>query len=128
MKLLFPLMLLYSLFLFLRGHNHVGGGFVGGLVAAGAFALYAMANDVKDLCKILRVDTLTIICLGLFFALVAGLIPVFFNDSFLTGLWSSYELPPFVPFDAGTPILFELGVYLVVVGSVMTILISLMEE
>ncbi|HMN02746.1 MAG TPA: MnhB domain-containing protein, partial [Geobacter anodireducens] len=55
-RLLLPLLLLFSLFLLLRGHNEPGGGFVGGLVAAAAFALHALAHGVAAARRVLRVE------------------------------------------------------------------------
>ena len=58
-RFLVTLLLLFSIFLLLRGHNEPGGGFVGGLVAAGAFALYGLASNVVEARRALRVDTRT---------------------------------------------------------------------
>jgi len=128
MRLLLPIMLLYSVFLFLRGHNHSGGGFVGGLVAGGAFALYAMSCHISELKQLIKIDPCTLLSWGLLIALVAGLLPIFIDHPFLSGEWVTFHLPRFGEIHLGTPMLFELGVYLVVIGATMTIINSLMEE
>ncbi len=63
-RYLLPLLLLFSLFLLLRGHNEPGGGFVGGLVAVAAFALYALAAGTQEARSLLRVDTRTLMAVG----------------------------------------------------------------
>ena len=71
-RLLMPLLLLFAVFLLLRGHNEPGGGFVGGLVAAAAFALYVIAYGVERARRALLVKPLTLLGAGLLIALVSG--------------------------------------------------------
>ena len=71
-RLLMPLLLLFSVFLLLRGHNEPGGGFVGGLVAAAAFALYVIAYGVERARQALLVKPLTLLGAGLLIALASG--------------------------------------------------------
>lgn len=125
-RLLLPLMLLFSLFLLLRGHNEPGGGFVGGLVVAAAFALYTLAHGEKEGRRMLRVAPLQLVATGLLIALTSGLLPLLAGLPFLTGLWSSVPAP--VIGHAGTPLLFDLGVYLLVAGMSLLIIFTLMEE
>ena len=72
-RLLMPLLLLFSVFLLLRGHNEPGGGFVGGLVAAAAFALYGIAFGVQRARQALLVKPMTLLGVGLLIALLSGL-------------------------------------------------------
>lgn len=125
-RLLLPLMLLFSLFLLLRGHNEPGGGFVGGLVVAAAFALYTLAHGEKEGRRLLRVEPLRLVAAGLSISLVSGLLPMLSGRPFLTALWSTVPAP--VIGHAGTPLLFDLGVYLLVAGMAMLIIFTLMEE
>lgn len=126
-RYLMPVLLLFSLFLLVRGHNDPGGGFTGGLVAASAFALYAIAFDVSDARQLLQVEPRLLIGIGLFMALSSGLIaPLFTGEPFLTGKWSGLALPTVG--ELGTPLLFDTGVYLVVVGITLLIIFSLAEE
>jgi multicomponent Na+:H+ antiporter subunit B len=125
-RYLFPLLLLFSLFLLLRGHNEPGGGFVGGLVAAAAFSLYAIAEGVATARRVLGVDSRALIGVGLLVAAVSGLIPLAAGQPFMTGMWSDYTVP--LLGKVGTPLLFDIGVYLVVVGVTLTIVFSLAEE
>lgn len=125
-KYLMPLLLIFSIFLFLRGHNHPGGGFVGGLTAAAAYALFAISNGVDNTKKLLGFDSIRLISAGLLLAFISGVIGIAYGKSFLTGIWWNSELP--VVGKVGTPLLFDLGVYLLVLGIVVKIIFSLAEE
>jgi multicomponent Na+:H+ antiporter subunit A len=121
-RLLMPLLLVFSVFLLLRGHDQPGGGFVGGLVAASAFALYAIACGVQQARGALPVRPLTLLGTGLLVALVSGLPAVFRGQPFLSALWAAE------PVALGTPYLFDLGVFLVVAGVVLMMIFTLAEE
>jgi multisubunit Na+/H+ antiporter MnhB subunit len=130
-RLLMPLILLLSAFVFFRGHNDPGGGFVGGLLAATAFALLEKAEGLAAARRTLRFDPRSIAAAGLGCSLAAGLWGGLEYGAFLEGVW------PFVTVDAaggkhGLPIgsiaLFDLGVYLVVLGTVCGILFALEES
>jgi multicomponent Na+:H+ antiporter subunit A len=121
-RLLMPLLLLFAVFLLFRGHNQPGGGFVGGLVAAAAFALYAIAFGVANARQALLVRPLTLLGAGLLLALGSGVPAVLRGQPFLTAVWVSESLP------VGTPALFDVGVFLVVAGVVLMMVFSLAEE
>lgn len=123
-KLLTPLMLLFSVFLLLRGHDESGGGFIGGLVAAGAFALYAAAYGSALSRRTLRVTPLELMSVGVGLALAAGLVPLFFGEAILTGLWVEFTLGG-ADIKTGTVLLFDIGVYLLVIGTVLTVIYEL---
>jgi multicomponent Na+:H+ antiporter subunit B len=125
-RYLLPLLLLFSIFLLLRGHNEPGGGFVGGLVAAAAFALYAIAYDVPQARRALGIDPRTLMAVGLLAAAGSGGLSLVAGKPFMTGLWSAQEVP--VLGKVGTPLVFDSGVYLVVIGVVLMIIFTLAEE
>lgn len=125
-RYLLPLLLLFSIFLLLRGHNEPGGGFVGGLVAAAAFALYAIAYDVPQARRALGIDPRTLMAVGLLAAAGSGGLSLVAGKPFMTGLWSAQEVP--LLGKVGTPLLFDSGVYLVVIGVVLMIIFTLAEE
>lgn len=125
-RYLMPLMLVFSVFLLIRGHNEVGGGFVGGLVATNALMLYAIALSPAALRKLLPVEPHVLVSAGLLSALISGLIPLLTGQPFMTGLWLKNPIP--VIGKIGTPLLFDTGVYLVVIGVVTWILLTLAEE
>jgi len=125
-RYLLPLMLIFSFFLLLRGHNEPGGGFVGGLVAAAAYALYLIANGVDEAKKLLKAEPIKLIALGLLLAVISAFISVVTGQDFMTGVWAKNEFP--VIGKVGTPLLFDLGVYFLVLGIVLKIVFSLAEE
>ena len=125
-KFIIPLLLIFSFFLLLRGHNEPGGGFSGGLVAASAYALFAIANGVSEAIKFLKVDPIFLIGCGLLIALISALLPLLSGESFMTGVWLSNEIP--VVGKLGTPLVFDIGVYILVLGIASKIIFSLSED
>lgn len=125
-RLLLPLLLVFSVFLLLRGHNAPGGGFAGGLVAAAGFVLHTFANGVPATRRMLGADPRALIGAGLLVAAGSGLPALLAGKPFLTGVWLPSPLP--IVGKVGTPVLFDAGVYLLVVGIVLTILLALAEE
>lgn len=128
-RFLVGLMLLFSLFLLWRGHNEPGGGFIGGLVAAAALIVHGLAEGPQVMRRLLRIDPRTLVLIGLLMAVVAGILPMLTGQAFLTGLWM------FIGATAtdqglalGTPLIFDIGVYLVVVGGVAGMFITMEEE
>lgn len=129
-RFMFPLLLLFSLFLLLRGHNDPGGGFVGGLVAASAFALFALSYDVPAARRALGFDPQWPISIGLLIALASGAWSLAFGwPPFAHRFaWGEVTAPAWGKLHLGTPLLFDLGVYLVVLGVTLTIILTLAEE
>jgi multicomponent Na+:H+ antiporter subunit B len=130
-RLLTPLMVAFSLFVLLRGHNEPGGGFIGGLIATTAFALYAKALGVTATRAALRVAPESIAVSGLGFAVLAGLWGLIGGGDFLEGMWPLVTTTPEggkSGLPVGSVLLFDVGVYLVVVGSVLAILFALEED
>jgi multicomponent Na+:H+ antiporter subunit B len=127
-RYLVPLLILFSIFLLLRGHNEPGGGFVAGLVAAAAFALYALASGVPAARRALPVDTHNLIGAGLLVSLSSGIFPMLLGEPFLTGKWAKITVPILGELEIGTPFIFDIGVSMVVVGVTLLIIFSLAEE
>lgn len=126
-QLLLPLLLLFSVFLLLRGHYLPGGGFVGGLVASIAFVLHAFAYNLQSSKNLLRIHPGYLIPIGLTVAILSGIVPMVFESlPFMTGVWYPDPIP--VIGSIGTALFFDIGVYLVVVGSVLTIMMTLSES
>lgn len=122
-----PLMILFSIYLLMRGHNDPGGGFSGGLVAAAGFCLDAFARNVTDARRSLRVYPKLLIGIGLLIALGSGVPGLIQNNAFLTGIWYPVPLPVVGTIKVGTPLVFDVGVYLAVIGITLTIVMTLME-
>ncbi len=121
------LMMLFSVFVLLRGHNEPGGGFIGGLVAVSALAIFGIANGVAAVRKALWFHPMAISAFGLFMAAVAGLISLAAAVPFMTGLWI-YPSVLGVEIPLSTVMLFDIGVYFVVVGSITSIALALEAE
>ena len=126
-RYLTPLLLIFSVFLLWRGHNQPGGGFAGGLVAAAPFALLSIAFGAAEARRVLHVEPHMLIGTGLLIALASGVLSMLAGYPFLTGTWAYLRLPGFAPVDVGTPVLFDLGVYLLVIGVTLSIIFTLEE-
>lgn len=123
---LVPLVLLFSVFLLLRGHNSPGGGFAGGLVAASVFVLHAIVFGVPAARRAIHIHPPALFIWGVIVAVASGLVGPLLGGEVLKAWW----LPGTVPIvgHLGTPLLFDVGVYLTVVGAVLTVVFSLLED
>ncbi len=121
------LMVLFSIFILLRGHNEPGGGFIGGLIAASAFAIYGIANGVPPVRRALYFHPISIAGFGLFIAILAGVLSMFVGVPFLTGLWVYPKIGQ-VELALSTTLIFDIGVYCVVVGAITSIALALEER
>lgn len=124
-KFIIPGMFLFSIFLLFRGHNEPGGGFVGGLVAAAAVILYTLANGVEMAEEMLHVSPQMLMATGLLMALLAGITGWVAGKEFMTGIWLDVSIPVMGKF--GTPVLFDIGVYLLVTGMVVKVIFTLAD-
>ena len=125
-RVLMPLLLLFAVFLLLRGHNEPGGGFVAGLVVAASFVLYSIAYGVDAARRALLVEPSTLLGGGPLIALLSGIPAVLLGRPFLTALWVKVGVGS-VTIDLGTPLLFDIGVFLAVIGVVVTIVFTLAD-
>ena len=128
-RILVALILLFSVFMLLRGHNEPGGGFIGGLVAAIGLTLYAIGHGTREARRALRADPRTIVMIGLAMTIIAAALSLLSGDEFFSGQWL------FIgggEGDKGLPIssvlLFDVGVYLAVIGAVLTLVFALEDE
>jgi multicomponent Na+:H+ antiporter subunit B len=124
---LLPLLALFSLYLLLRGHNAPGGGFIGGLVAAAAVTLYVFSVDVAAARRVLGATPQTVFAIGLIIATLSAFPGAFLDEPFFKGVWTSLDVPGFGELKLGTPLLFDVGVYLTVIGFALTIVLTLAE-
>jgi multicomponent Na+:H+ antiporter subunit B len=127
-RFVLPLLLLFSVFLLLRGHHEPGGGFSGGLVAAAAFVLYRFAFGREEVRRVLPVDARALIGAGLLVAIAGGSAALLAGRPLMTGLWWEVPVPGVGDLDLGTPLVFDVGVYLAVVGVTLSIILPLAEE
>jgi multicomponent K+:H+ antiporter subunit A len=124
-RLLLPLAVLVSLYLFLRGHNAPGGGFIAGLVLALALILQYVANGQQWVEQRLRTDFRAWIGCGLLTAGAAGVGSWIFGAPFLTSTYAYWTLPVLGALPLASAVVFDLGVYLTVVGATMLALASI---
>jgi len=122
---LLPILLLFSIFLLLRGHYHPGGGFVGGLIASIAFVLHSFTHGTEATLRLLRIHPGVLIPAGLGLSALSMFAPMISGKPVMTGLWIEEPLP--VIGLIGSALFFDLGVYLVVVGVVLTILFTISQ-
>lgn len=124
---LLALILIFSAWILLRGHNSPGGGFIAGLMTASAFALYLIAHGAARLRRILFLKLEIMLGLGLLSALGSGFVGLLTGRPFLTTEWTRTFYFKSVPLTFGTPLLFDFGIYLVVVSSVLIMILALKE-
>jgi multisubunit Na+/H+ antiporter MnhB subunit len=122
-RLMVGLILVFAVYLLMRGHHAPGGGFAAALVAGTAFALLAITEGPQKVRHAVRLTPATIATAGLSLSLAAGLLPLVFSRPFLTGIWWH----PAQHLALGTPMLFDVGVFLAVLGAILAILLALEE-
>ncbi len=120
--LLFYAIMVGSAYLLFAGHNRPGGGFVGGLVAGAAISLRYIAGGIYEVRHISPLRPWTILGLGLIVASVTAMLPVLFGYPVLEGAYRSIELPVFGTVALASALVFDIGVYLVVIGLVLMVL------
>jgi multicomponent Na+:H+ antiporter subunit B len=170
-RILIPIFIIFSVYILFRGHNHPGGGFIGGLIGAIAFVFHTMThgpqqtvdtflkinlygyprqpnqsrslylmrmmrvnvwrrrrkalhNDVQH--HMIHIEPIFIIATGLFLAASSGVAGLVFGKPFMSAFWADFSIP--IIGTPGTPILFDIGVYLLVLGVVLKITFVMSEE
>ncbi|MBC5636059.1 Na(+)/H(+) antiporter subunit B [Ornithinibacillus sp. BX22] len=118
----------FSVYLFFAGHNSPGGGFIGGLVTAAAVVLLYMAYGIDFVNKILPINFRALISVGLLVAFLTGVGSFLFDVPFLSHTFGYFEFPIFGEVELATAMLFDLGVYLTVVGVTVTIIINIAND
>lgn len=124
-QIILPLALLVSVYIFLRGHNQPGGGFIAGLITAIALLLQYIARGYEWTSSRLPLSYPVISVLGLVVAVLTGLGSWLFGYPFLTSSFGYFDIPLIGKTELATAMLFDLGVYLAVVGAALMILVNL---
>lgn len=125
-RFLVGLLFLFSIYVLIRGHNEPGGGFIGGLLAGSALALHALAYGVPEARKLLRVDPRTLIASGAVCLVTAATASLVVGREMLTGLWLKQPIPGLGK--VSSVLVFDIGVYLAVMGMALLVLFTLGEE
>ena len=124
-RAMLPLVLMAGAYIFLRGHNEPGGGFIAGLVVAIALIMQYMASGFVWAHQRMKVDYHALIGCGVLVAGLTGLGAMFVGRPFLTSSFGYVSLPVLGEFELATAMGFDLGVFLTVVGAVMLALANL---
>ncbi len=127
-KIIVFIIITFSAFLFFAGHNNPGGGFIGGLMAASALVLVALAFGIETIRKVVPFNFHIVTALGLLIALLTGAGAFLFDVPFLSHYFEYRDLPLLGYTALHTAVLFDLGVFLSVVGVTMTIILSIGED
>lgn len=122
-RLMTPILLILALFLLLRGHNLPGGGFIAGLMAAAAFELQILGRGVDEVQESLGRFLQPLMGLGLLVAVSSALAGIF-RGVFFKGLWGDI-LPGGLEYVLGSPVIFDVGVFCVVVSVATSYLLGL---
>jgi len=116
-QFLFFIINLFALYLMLRGHNYPGGGFIAGLATGVSILLLSLALGMLEVDRYLRFDPIRLAACGLLLAALTSLAPALFGQAFLEHFHLHlHHVPLFGDLHVGTPLMFDGGVYLVVVG------------
>lgn len=119
------LLVVFSVFVLLRGHNEPGGGFIGGLLLASAFAVHALCMGGEATQSLLRIRPIIVAGLGMLMSGIAGLMGLIMHGDFLSAVWFG-QIPGIGK--VGSVMIFDVGVYLVVFGAVTAVVLGLMDE
>ncbi|WP_202080726.1 Na(+)/H(+) antiporter subunit B [Caldalkalibacillus salinus] len=127
-KIVSFIILTFAVYIFFAGHHNPGGGFIGGLMTAGALVLLYLAFDLETMRKIIPVDYKIITALGLLMALGTGIGAILLGYPFLSHTFDYKDLFILGETELATALLFDIGVYLTVIGVTMTILLTIGED
>jgi multicomponent Na+:H+ antiporter subunit B len=120
------LIVIFSVFVLLRGHNEPGGGFIGGLIAVSAIAIYGLSNGAEAAKRVMYLSPIQISGVGLALSAFAGFFSIPAAKPYLTGIWIFPEILG-TEVKLSTILIFDIGVYLVVVGAFSAIALALEE-
>lgn len=118
----------FAVNLFFSGHHHPGGGFIGGLTfSAGLFLMY-LAFDIETVKKHIPIDFKVVAAIGVLIAVLTGVFGMLFDEPFLTQTFDYFDLPIFGETELASAVLFDVGVALAVIGTAVTIILSISED
>lgn len=118
----------FAINLFFAGHNNPGGGFIGGLTFASALTLLYLTFDINSVQKNMPIDAKTVAAIGVLIAVFTGIGGMIFGDAFLEQTFGHIYLPIFGETELATAVLFDVGVALAVIGTGVTIILSISED
>jgi len=122
------IILTFSIDLFFSGHHNPGGGFIGGLAIASALVLMYLTLGTEIVNKLVPVDFKTVAAIGVLIAVLTGAGSFLFDVPFLSQTYGYFELPILGKTELATALIFDTGVALAVIGSAVTIILSISED
>jgi len=122
------IILAFSVFLFFAGHNNPGGGFIGGLMTASGLILLYLSFDLKTIKKVIPFDYAKVIASGLLLAIITGFIGIIFGFPYLKQFFGYFQVPILGEIELTTALPFDLGIYLVVVGFTLLVILTIAED
>ncbi|ALC90869.1 cation:proton antiporter [Bacillus sp. FJAT-18017] len=122
------IILTFAINLYFSGHHYPGGGFIGGLTLASAVTLLFLTYDIESVRENVPVDFKAMAAVGVLIAVMTGAGGMLFNEPFLTQAFDYFNLPIFGKTELATAVIFDLGVALAVIGTAMTIIITISED
>ncbi|MDQ0207809.1 Na(+)/H(+) antiporter subunit B [Alkalicoccobacillus murimartini] len=122
------IILTFGVYLFLAGHHEPGGGFIGGLVLASALVLLYLAFDIETVAKGIPINYRLMAGIGVLISVCTGIGALFFGTNYLNQEFAYFDLPIFGETELTTVTIFEIGVSLAVIGTALTIILSISED
>lgn len=122
------IILTFAINLFFSGHHHPGGGFVGGLALGCAITLLFLTFDIESVRANIPVDFKAMAAAGVLIAVLTGVGGMVYGEPFLTQTFDYFKLPLFGKTELATAMVFDFGVALAVIGTAMTIIITISED
>lgn len=126
-RLVFFIILLFSIYLLLRGHNSPGGGFIAGVMTALGILLQLIAADLHYVRRVFWVEPRLLAAIGLLTSFTTGLVPLAFGYPFLTSTFGHFHVPILGDVEIATAMFFDFGVYFVVVGGTLLMMTTMAE-
>lgn len=118
----------FSIYLFFGGHHNPGGGFIGGLSVASGLVLLYLTFDIETVKKNIPIDFKKLAAFGVLLALLTGMSSLVVGKPFLNQSFGYFQLPIFGKTELATAVLFDVGVALAVIGTAVTIILSISED
>jgi multicomponent Na+:H+ antiporter subunit B len=118
----------FAINLFISGHHYPGGGFIGGLAFASALILLFLTFDIESVRKNIPVDFKVLAAIGVLIAVLTGVGGMVLDQPFLTQAFGYFQIPIFGKTELATAVIFDIGVALAVIGTAITIILSIGDD
>jgi multicomponent Na+:H+ antiporter subunit B len=127
-KVAVVIILTFAINLFISGHHYPGGGFIGGLTFASALILLFLSFDMETVRKNIPLDFKVVAAVGVLVSVLTGVGSMIFDAPFLSQAFGYFNIPIFGKTELATAVIFDVGVGLAVIGTSMTIILSIGDD